>query len=81
MPNKPSAKVMAKWFLEHYQDPVHGVPYNGREGGYQYVNGGPYDASEQIQKHFPNAEVTDVEKAVEEIESDGITEWVKAREY
>jgi hypothetical protein len=32
-----------EWFLAGYCDPVHGTPYNGREGGFQFIHGGPYD--------------------------------------
>jgi hypothetical protein len=80
---KPTARKMADWFLKNYKDPVHGVPYNGREGGYQYTNGGPYTALDEVQEHFPEAEFRDVEKAVEIIghEGDGVTDWVKKEEY
>jgi hypothetical protein len=59
------------------------VPYNGREGGYQYLNGGPYDAESEINKHFPGGDPSRVEKAVEKIqrEGEGVTDWVKNDEY
>ena len=77
MASKPTAEEMVKWFLGHYKDPVHGVPHDSGEGGYQYVHGGPYDAKEEIEEHFPGADFAEVEKAVAEVESDAITEWVR----
>lgn len=38
--------LIETWFSENFEDPVHGVPYNGREGGYLYTYGGPYDAAD-----------------------------------
>ncbi|CAJ1808745.1 hypothetical protein [Aeromonas veronii] len=45
-------EVMRNWFYENFEDPVHSCPYNGREGGYAYIHGGPYDASEELQAMF-----------------------------
>lgn len=28
------------------------TPYNGREGGYLFIHGGPYDPSEELQQRF-----------------------------
>lgn len=43
---------MRTWFHQNYQDPVHECPYDGREGGYQYIHGGPYEASEELYDEF-----------------------------
>ncbi|MDI6450748.1 hypothetical protein [Anaerobaca lacustris] len=45
-------EVMRKWFFEHFEDPVHRTPYESREGGYQWIWGGPYDAREQLEEQF-----------------------------
>jgi hypothetical protein len=41
--------VMRTWFHENYQDPVEETPYDGREGGYQHLHGGPYDPKEELE--------------------------------
>lgn len=44
--------VMRDWFYENYEDPANACPYEGREGGYFYIYGGPYEASEVLQEMF-----------------------------
>lgn len=44
--------VMRNWFLENYENPVHACPYNGREDGYAYIYGGPFDAHEELEMMF-----------------------------
>ncbi|MBL0603792.1 MULTISPECIES: hypothetical protein [Aeromonas] len=44
--------VMRDWFFENYEDPVESCPYDGGEGGYAFIYGGPYDASEVLQEMF-----------------------------
>lgn len=75
-----SSLIMVDWFFEHYENPAHGVPYESREGGYQYVFGGPYDAREELQESFPYAAPEDIEEAVEAIERESL-EWVKKGQY
>ena len=41
-------EAMRKWFFEHFEDPAHRTPYESREGGYQWIWGGPYDARERL---------------------------------
>lgn len=79
LPDEPTIKNMVEWFLENYKDPVDGVPWN--DGEYYYVYGGPYHADEELWDHFPDANEDDIEKAVEEIESDGTIDWVKQWQY
>ena len=45
-------RFMREWFLENYEDPVHSLPYIGREGGYIWIFGGPYDAHEELHEKF-----------------------------
>ena len=45
-------EVMRNWFFANYEDPTNYCPYDGREGGYAYIYGGPYDASEELQAMF-----------------------------
>ena len=53
--NKPhefQIEVMRTWFYQNYQNPVHECPYDGQEGGYQYIHGGPYEAAEELFDEF-----------------------------
>ena len=45
-------KFMREWFLANYEDPVHSLPYESREGGYIWIDGGPYDPHEELQAKF-----------------------------
>jgi len=45
-------EVMEFWFRERYEDPVHGLPHESAEGGYIFVNGGPYDANDVLGEEF-----------------------------
>jgi hypothetical protein len=45
-------EVMRDWFFENYEDPANACPHESREGGYHYIYGGPYDASEELQAMF-----------------------------
>ena len=78
--DSPSAEEMADWFFSHYKDPADGVPYESKEGGYQYIFGGPYDPMDVLQEEFPNADFKLIEEAADTIYSDGF-EWVKQEDY
>ncbi|WP_139392985.1 HEPN-associated N-terminal domain-containing protein [Aeromonas hydrophila] len=41
-------ELMREWFYENYEDPANSCPFESREGGYQYIYGGPYSASEVL---------------------------------
>ena len=76
-------RAMVEWFRERYEDPANGVPYDGREGGYQYVGGGPYDAEEELRELFDDGTAKMeriITEAASRISEDG-TEWVKRGEY
>ncbi|BEE00821.1 hypothetical protein VAWG001_24350 [Aeromonas dhakensis] len=45
-------EVMRNWFFANFEDPANSCPYDGKEGGYAYIYGGPYDASEELQAMF-----------------------------
>ncbi|MBO8133100.1 MULTISPECIES: hypothetical protein [Dickeya] len=45
-------EVMRNWFFENFEDPANSCPYETREGGYAYIYGGPYEASEELQAMF-----------------------------
>jgi hypothetical protein len=45
---KLAYEFLEAWFLQHYADPEESCPYESREGGYQWIWGGPYDAEEEL---------------------------------
>ena len=75
------AAEMAEWFLENYEDPAQGVPYDSGEGGYQYIFGGPYDPYDVLFDNFPDASEEEIEKAISIINRFGGYEWVRKGEY
>lgn len=44
--------AVKEWFLARYCDPANDTPYNGREGGFLFIHGGPYDPADVIPKRF-----------------------------
>ncbi|WP_313644569.1 hypothetical protein [Stenotrophomonas sp.] len=69
--------AMVVWFKARYQDPAHETPYMSSEGGYIWIHGGPYDASEEIQARFEEFVPFEVMEAAAEhvVGEDGIWEW------
>ena len=45
-------RFMREWFLDNFEDPVHSLPYESREGGYIWIDGGPYDPYEELHEKF-----------------------------
>lgn len=68
-------EIMREWFFQNYQNPVHECPYNGREGGYLYIHGGPYNAENELVNEFIGTVGDDViSKLVDELEAE-CSEW------
>lgn len=68
--------AMRVWFLSRFCDPANETPYDGREGGYLYVHGGPYSAEEELYRRFGELFQDEVVRAViEDVEADGILDW------
>lgn len=68
--------AIVQWFNARFWDPANDTPYMSSEGGYIWVNGGPYDASEQIEGRFSGvASEEAIESAIEHVQSDGIYDW------
>ncbi len=73
-------EMLVAWFRSRFDDPSQETPYNGREGGFLYVHGGPYDAADELHGEFSGAvDEKIIDAAVEEVESDGISEWAPIR--
>ena len=45
-------QLMLQWFYCNFEDPAQSTPYESREGGYQFIWGGPYEASDELQARF-----------------------------
>ncbi len=82
LPKEKQKTYIIDWFHSQFWDPAHETPYDGREGGYQYVYGGPYEAREELEEKFGGiVEEYIIENAVEEIESDGQTDWAPSPKH
>jgi hypothetical protein len=67
-PRELQIEAMRQWFYARYQDPANDTPYNGREGGYIFVNGGPHDPNDRIQERFDGLVEYDVmEELIDEL--------------
>lgn len=68
--------AMVHWFHENYEDPAVRLPFESREGGYQWIWGGPYDAGTQISNEFSDiADEDSINAATREVTQDGLYEW------
>ncbi len=76
MAKDDAVEAIRGWFLQNFEDPVESTPYDGAEGGYQYIWGGPYDTRDIIENVFYRR-ITEavIEAAIEELEAEG-SEWV-----
>ncbi|WP_234775679.1 hypothetical protein [Paraburkholderia tropica] len=68
------------WFTDRYCDPASNTPYNGREGGYQFIDGGPYSPDEELGRRFSGIVPFNViEEVVEELEAEVGENWARIR--
>lgn len=75
-------RTICKWFVSRYADPANVLPYNSREGGYIWIDGGPYDARDEVEFNFTDIVPNSVlEQAIEIIENSGIYDWCKAEPF
>ncbi len=69
-------EMMTRWFEENFEDPQNQTPIDSEEGGYIYINGGPFDAGDMIGSQFADDfEQEWIDAAVEQVTSDGTFEW------
>ncbi len=67
---------MVEWFFDNFEDPAEKTPHNSAEGGYQYIWGGPYDASEELYSHFGDVASEElIQAAVDQVQKDGLADW------
>lgn len=75
-PRELQVEAMRRWFCDRYEDPANETPYDGREGGYQFVHGGPYDPNDQIQDRFSSVVHYEVmEELIQELYAEVGDEW------
>lgn len=75
------AKYLVDWFHYFYEDPANETPYISREGGYQYIKGGPYSAEEELRENFEDVVAEDaILEAVEDIQRDGF-DWAPSDKH
>lgn len=67
--------VMRQWFYDNFEDPAENTPYESREGGYQFIWGGPYDPKEQLVDEFGSAVADEVIEELADELSDIAIEW------
>lgn len=76
LPVDEQVAYMKAWFGRYFEDPAQETPYNGREGGYLYIHGGPYDAEEEIRGEFESVASEDaIQTAIDDVTSDGTYDW------
>lgn len=69
-------EAMRQWFLSRYQNPANDTPYNGREGGYMFIHGGPYEPDDQLQMRFSNiVQYEVIQELVDELHSEVGDQW------
>ena len=70
------AIALRAWFYSRYCDPVHETPYDGREGGYLFTHGGPYDPADVLSKRFLEI-VSDeiIQNVIDELYEEVGDEW------
>lgn len=69
---------MEEWFRTNFEDPADSLPYDGREGGYQWLWGGPYFAVEEIADAFPGVDDEELAEAATGLDDEGVSEWTVA---
>lgn len=76
-PNAENISLMKTWFFEHYEDPAERTPFESREGGYQWIYGGPYEVEQELFNHFSKQySEEEIKKAADEIQTEtGIYDW------
>lgn len=68
-------KIMRRWFLANFEDPANSMPYISSEGGYIWLDGGPYDAHEELLAKFGDCVSEDVIANLSDELSDESHDW------
>lgn len=72
--------AMRGWFGMRFCDPAEDTPYNGREGGFQFIHGGPYDPADELGVRFSGVIDDDlIQEVVDEFHSEVGDQWAPTR--
>ncbi|MDN4571842.1 hypothetical protein DBB29_24600 [Pandoraea cepalis] len=75
-PREAQVVALCAWFTDRYCDPAIDTPYNGREGGYLYVHGGPYSPDDELNQQFSDVVPDDViQEAVDDLGAQHGDDW------
>jgi len=75
-PKALQIEAMRQWFYARFEDPANCTPYESREGGYQFICGGPYDPNDEIQERFSEIVAYEVmEELINELLQESGDEW------
>lgn len=73
--------AVREWFLARYCNPAESTPYNGREGGYQFIHGGPFDPADEIPDRFSGVVDDDlINEVVGELHGEVGDQWAPIHE-
>ncbi|MFM0489656.1 hypothetical protein [Paraburkholderia graminis] len=79
-PREEQIIAIRGWFTERYCDPANETPYNGQEGGYQFIHGGPFSPEEELGNCFGGVVPDDlIREVVEELEAEVGEDWAPIR--
>jgi len=75
--SKEEQKIaMRAWFHARYCDPAHETPYISREGGYQFIWGGPYDPADELPERFADIVSDDIiQEVIDELFAEVGDQW------
>lgn len=74
--------AMREWFLARFCDPAVETPYNGREGGYLFIHGGPYDPADELPERFSRIVDDDlIQEVIDELHSDVGDQWAPIQRF
>lgn len=72
--------ALSVWWYSRYRDPADDTPYNGREGGFLFVNGGPYDPEDVLWSNFSGKAQNEViERVVDKLHAELGEAWAPRR--
>ncbi|MCD6671819.1 MAG: hypothetical protein LT106_03105 [Burkholderiaceae bacterium] len=72
--------AMRGWFRARFCDPAYETPYNGREGGYLFVDGGPFDPSTELHDRFGGVVEDElIDEVVDEMVCEVGDQWAPIR--
>lgn len=73
--------AMRAWFLARYCHPAHEMPYDSREGGYQFVARGPYDPADVLRERFSSIAAEDaIQEVIDEMHAEVGEDWAPLRD-